>query len=126
MNNIKNHINELSTYIKNIEDENKSMKEKIYSLENEMNELSLFIEKKVNNIKIVPLKESNMERIKKYFDKRRRNRKSLIIKKRYCVDSDFDSDDDYTNIEPNEEIEVKEIDVIKKLFKDDLFNFTKK
>lgn len=157
MDDIKNHMNKITDYIKNIEDENKTMKDKVETLEAEMKELTLFLEKEVNNIKIkssnkIPLKTNvpNMERIKKYFDKRRKNRKSLIIKRRYYVDSDFDSDDDCTSIkllqyntpvneevknntQVNEEVEnilkdeeVKEIDIIKNIFKDDLFNFTKK
>lgn len=143
---VKDNINNVIDYVEEIIEqnmllmkENETMKTKIEIIENEMKKLSLFVEKKMDKIKSNTISPTQMNRIKTVFDKKHKRRIERIKKKVVYDDSDFDSDDDYINMQllqnihtfevtPNDTIDIKEIDVIKKLFKDEIdnINFSKK
>jgi hypothetical protein len=154
INNIINYVEDITDKNNILENENKIMKSKIEILENEMNNLSLFIGKKLNDIKSpqinktcpIQMNPTQMNKIRQYFSNKHKKRKEII--KGRNMYSDSDSDDDYINMKlidniPSsldlsndlsydvsydvKEYDVKEDDVIKKLFKDNSTNiFIKK
>lgn len=137
---VKDNINNVIAYVEEITEqnmflmkENEVMKTKIEIIENEMKELSLFVEKKMEKIKSNTISPSQMNRIRHHFDKKHKRRVKLVKRRVVYDDSDFDSDDDYINMQllqnippfeltPDDTIDIKEIDVIKKLFKDEIDN----